>query len=91
MGKRPEYEQVRAYKKAHGWELMDRFGAHALGIGRWEEDGEETDEPALLVYVENRKHVGDRVPDRVSFRPPEADEDVEVRTRIIESPQAQIE
>ena len=72
MANRPSIEQVRQLKRERGWELMKRYGAHALGVGRSEEGEGPAAEPALLFYVERK-------------------EEAEVRTRVIESPQAQLE
>lgn len=90
MAERPTIEQVREFKKAHGWRLMDRYGAHALGIGRSEGEGAEG-EPVLLFYVERKAEAEERIPSTLSFRPREADREMEVPTRIVESPQARME
>lgn len=93
MAERPDIDQVRAFKKSRQWELMERYGAHALGIGRLEDEAQEkaADEPALLFYVERKDEAEGRIPAKLTFRPEGADEDVEVKTRIVESPQAQLE
>lgn len=88
----PDYSRLREFKKAHGWELMRKHGAHSLGIGWKEVDGEKTDQPALIFYVPKREADPDApVPQKFSFVPEDEEREVDVVTDVVESPAAQLE
>ena len=92
---RPEYAWLREFKKAHGRELVHRYGAHAVGIGRKRTGGEKTDQIALIFYVA-RKGSGpaperEPIPETISFIPSGMSEPVQLVTDVVETPPAEFE
>ncbi len=52
MKESPDYEVIRAFKNRNAIELLNKYGAHSLGI-RWKtEDGTKTNQLALAFYVD---------------------------------------
>lgn len=92
---RPEYGWLRALKQQRERELMTRHGAHAIGIGRKRVGGADTDQLALLFYVERKDDPDtmnvDRIPATISFRPRAGDDPVELKTDVIEAPRARLD
>jgi hypothetical protein len=82
-----EYARLLELKRTRGRELMQRYGANALGIGWKRTEGKWTDQLALLFYVEDKRSPrGERVPPSIRFTPEGTEEAVEVPTDVIESP-----
>jgi hypothetical protein len=88
----PEYALLLELKRTQGTELMQRYGANALGIGWKRKDGEKTGQLALIFYVDDKQSPrGQQVPPSIRFTPKDAEEVVELPTDVIESPPAQFE
>ena len=92
---RPEYAWLQEFKKAHGRELVDRYGAHGVGIGWKRIGGEKTGQVALIFYVE-RKAPGELpeaepIPEQIAFTPSGMSEPVLLVTDVVESPPAELE
>jgi len=83
--------EIRELKQERGRELMERYGAHAIGVGRKTVGGERTDELALIFYVERKGETEHPVPPILEHRPQEGGEAVAVPTDVVESPRAQPE
>lgn len=95
LADQPEYAWLREFKKLHGRELVDRYGAHGVGIGWKRTGGEKTDQAALIFYVA-RKGPGDStetepIPETISFTPSGMSEPVLLVTDVIETPPAVFE
>jgi hypothetical protein len=92
---RPEYGWLREFKKAHGRELLHRYGAHAVGIGRKRTGGEMTDDLALVFYVEHKRPEDELetepIPPSIPFTPSGMDEPVLLATDVVEAPPAEFE
>ena len=88
---RPEYAWLREFKKLRGWELIDRHGAHGLGIGWKRVDGEKTDQPALVFYVTHKSGDSGEIPATFSFTPSGSAEAVELVTDVVQTPAATFE
>jgi len=95
LSERPEYAWLREYKQAHARELLERFGAHALGIGWKRVAGQRTDQPALIFYVQEKKGLDeidtDPIPASIAFTPSNSDQTVLLLTDVVESPPPQLE
>lgn len=92
---KPEYAWLRQFKRAHGAQLRDAYGAHSVGIGWKRTGGRKTDQLALLFYVE-RKIPAEQlttapVPPTIPFNPPDTSEPVLLKTDVIECPPAEFE
>ena len=87
----PDHETIRAFKAAHGEELRERYGAHAVGIGRRRVDGVKLDELALVLYVESRSDGRAReIPSHFTFHP-DGGAPVEIPSTVVEQPRAREE
>lgn len=86
---RPEYAWLQELKRSRGEQLRRRYGAHSLGIGWKRVGGRKTDDLALIFYVE-RKGTGS-IPEEIEFVPPGSDQQVRLRTDVVESPPAVFE
>lgn len=94
MENRPEYGWLREFKKAHGWDLMRRYGAHGLGIGWKRENGRKTNQLALIFYVDRNSEdqaAGAPIPPAFSFTPSGVDAPVSLPTDVVETPAATLE
>lgn len=91
MARRAEEREIRELKQERGRELMERYGAHAVGVGRKTVEGERTDDLALIFYVERKGETACPVPATLEHRPAEGGEALEVPTDVVESPRAQLE
>jgi hypothetical protein len=95
MENRPEYAWLREFKKAHGWDLMRRYGAHGLGIGWKRENGRKTNQLALVFYVDRNstedRAAGPTIPPAFTFTPADADAPVSLPTDVVETPAATLE
>jgi hypothetical protein len=93
MGKRaserPEYAWLRAYKAAHGRELLRKHGAHAIGIGWKRVAGSKTDRLALIFYVEHKRPADklavEPVPPEISYTPSGSERPVQLATDVVET------
>ena len=92
---RPEYAWLREYKKAHGRELLRRYGAHSMGIGWKRVAGQKTDQLALIFYVARKYPLdalaAEPVPATITFTPASSDGPVQLVTDVIEVPPARFE
>lgn len=95
LRERPEYAWLREYKKAHGRDLLERFGAHALGIGWKRVAGQRTDQLALIFYVVKKEALDeidiDPIPASIAFTPSNSDKTVLLSTDVIESAPSKFE
>jgi hypothetical protein len=95
METRPEYAWLRQFKDAHGWKLMQRYGAHGLGIGWKREKGRKTDQLALIFYVDRRRVSPQAgappIPPAFTFTPEGSNASVELPTDVVETPAATLE
>lgn len=91
---RPEYAHLRAFKQAHQWDLMRRYGAHSLGIGWKTEKGKKSGRLALIFYVGRKgpfAAAGQPIPKTITYQPESADQPVELLTDVVEAPPARLE
>jgi hypothetical protein len=92
---KPEYAWLREFKQAHGKELLERHGAHAIGIGWKRVAGETTDRLALIIYVERKRPAdeleADPVPPSITFTPSSSDQPVVLETDVVETAPAKFE
>jgi hypothetical protein len=92
---RPEYAWLREFKKTHGRELLERYGAHSIGIGWKRVAGEKTDQLALIFYVERKsptdKLATEPVPPSITFVPSDSDKPVLLETDVVETAPAKFE
>lgn len=92
VNERPEYAWLREFKKAHGKELLQRYGAHSIGIGWKRVAGNKSDQLALIFYVERKRPVGrlaaEPIPPTITFTPSNLDEPVLLKTDVVEVPPA---
>ncbi len=92
---RAEYAWLREFKRAHGRELLHRYGAHAIGIGRKRVSGGRTGRLALIFYVERKRPSAELTtePIPLSFvhTPSGSDEPVRLLTDVVESAPARFE
>jgi hypothetical protein len=95
MEMRPEYAWLRQFKDVHGRELMQRYGAHGLGVGWKRENGRKTDQLALIFYVDRRRVTlqagAPPIPPTFTFMPEGSNESVELPTDVVETPAATLE
>ena len=97
MSKEETYALLRQYKASvDGRELLARYGAHSMGIGRKITDGEATDDLALRIYVTKKRvrselAAGEEVPGTITFRPRHSERRRRLSTDIIETPMARFE
>lgn len=87
---RPEYAHLREFKKKHQWDLMRRYNAHGLGVGRKRVGGEKTEDLALIFYVES-KSAETQIPETFSFLPEGEEQAVELLTDVVVTEMAQLE
>lgn len=87
-----EYGLLLELKRTRGEELMQRYGANALGIGWKRKGGEKTDQLALIFYIDSKRSPRSQpVPPSIRFAPKDSEEEVELPTDVIESPPAEFE
>lgn len=93
MEEHPDYEVIRAFKSAHAFEMLEKYGAHSIGIRRKTEAGKKTRRPVLTFYLDpNRaKSSTEPVPPFFEFHPSPGDAVVRIPTEVIDSPQAEFE
>ncbi len=73
-------------------ELMRRYAAHSLGIGRLIPDDERDERLALLFYVDpGAAASAEPVPPDVEYLPPDRTEPVTLPTRVVDSAPAEFE
>lgn len=92
---RPEYAWLREFKKIHGWELMQEYNAHAIGIGRKKINGRRTEQLVLIFYVERKLPsediTTDPIPTTFTFTPGNSDQPVILKTDVVEVAPAKFE
>jgi hypothetical protein len=95
MESRPEYAWLREFKEAKGWDLMQRYGAHGIGIGWKRDDGRKTNQLALVFYVDrekpSRQGHAPPIPPAFTFTPAGSEVPVELPTDVVETPAATFE
>jgi hypothetical protein len=97
MSKEETYALLRQYKaRVDGRQMLARYGAHSMGIGRKISDGEVTDELALRIYVTKKRvsselAAGEEVPGTITFQPDFSERRRRLTTDIIETPMARFE
>lgn len=93
----PEYAFLREFKEREvSFETLNRFGAHAVGIGRKVTQGQKTDQLCLRFYVAKKRpieslNMAERIPESFSFRPRQSEQEVRIITDVIEAPPARSE
>jgi hypothetical protein len=90
------YKLLRELKANTTFEFLDRFGAHAIGIGRKNVHEKPTDKLALRVYVAKKRPSAklsseEKVPASISFFSRKAKREKKLVTDVIEAPPAQFE
>jgi len=92
---RPEYAWLREFKTIHGNELRKIYGAHSIGIGWKRVDGKKTNQLALIFYVERKSHgemeTIESIPSTITFKPSNLDENVQLKTDVVESTPSKLE
>jgi hypothetical protein len=92
---RPEYAWLKELKATKGEELRQRYGAHAVGIGRKRVGGKPTEDLALIFYVSRKRPAGsgdpDAIPPVIRFTPKGAREAVLLPTDVREAEPAEAE
>lgn len=86
-----DYPRLREYKAGHVTaEGIGRLGAHSVGIGRKEVEGERTETLALRVYVERKQPVArlsaEPVPESVALLSRKERREFRLPTDVIETP-----
>src|SRR5437588_8403340 len=76
----PDLDRIREIKEAAQRRLLAIPGVHAVGIGAKYVHGQNTAEPAIIVFVEKKKPVSELQPYEVI--PPEIDG---VKTDVVEA------
>ncbi|MGI9551194.1 MAG: hypothetical protein ACR2MT_08350 [Aurantibacter sp.] len=56
------YLYVKAYKKNHGRALMEKYNAHAMGIGWKNDEAGGKKEPALMLYITSKYYLKNKIP-----------------------------
>lgn len=86
------YSLLREYKqKECTFEMLNRFGAHSVGIGRKVVQGRKTKQLSLRFYVAKKVpfdslDTNQLIPESISFRPSWTDKESLILTDIIETP-----
>ena len=97
LGKHRDYGLLRELKATSlTFDLLPRWGAHAMGIGRKWVAGKKTDQLSLRVYVASKRpekllSSEEKVPDHIRFQSRKAKREVRLETDVIETPPAQFE
>jgi len=91
MVRKANEAEMRELKRVRGPELMRRYGAHAVGVGRKVVGGERTKELAIVFYVENKGDTENPVPPVLELAGDGGGEPAKVATDVVESPRAQLE
>ncbi len=97
MPEKEMYVLLREYKASVDVrELLARWGAHSMGIGRKIVDGKVTDRLALRVYVAKKRRSDElapreRIPETISFLPQGSKQRRQIYTDVIEAPPARFE
>ena len=84
----PMYSAIRQYKADYGRSLMDRYGAHALGISWKDVEGESV--PALIFYVVPASPRPESIPEFVQLTDRES-RSVMIPTKVVFSEEAKFE
>jgi hypothetical protein len=90
MEEHPDYDLIRAFKDAHALELLEKYGAHSIGVRRETEPGEEVRRPVLAFYLDPNRDRSrtEPVPPFLEFQPEPGEAVVRIPTAVIDSPQA---
>ena len=97
MSREEKYTLLREYKAGvDGREMLARYGAHSMGIGRKITDGEATDEISLRFYVTKKRLSSEmmpheEIPTTITFQPRHSESRRRLTTDIIETPMARFE
>lgn len=91
MAENETYQQLQQLRRTQGWELMERYGAHGLGIGKKTVRGRKTEEWSLIFYVERKGGGPEPIPPRLSYLPEGKHREVKLATDVVEAPQARLE
>lgn len=89
-----ELRWLREFKDRDAVLLMQRYGAHSLGIGRRAPDDDEDQRLALLFYLDPggpERGAAEDVPPALEYLPEGQGAPVELATRVVESPRAEFE
>lgn len=96
LSSNPTYQLLREFKANTSVELLDRLGAHGIGIGRKHVKEKPTDKLAIRVYVAKKRPTAqlsseEKVPTSISFFSRKAKRERKLVTDVIEAPLAQFE
>lgn len=85
---------MREFKNREANELMQRYGAHSLGIGRLTPGDSDDQRMALLFYLDpDGPELGaaEPVPPELDYVPSGRSRPVSLPTRVVEAPRAEFE
>jgi len=97
INKHRDYRFLREYKAGFPTlELLDRYAAHSVGIGRKIVGGKVTNQLALRVYVAKKRLAAElsseeAIPKSMRFYSQNSEKESRLNTDVIETPPAQIE
>lgn len=97
LSRHRDYGLLREFKGTTlSLDVLPRWGAHSMGIGRKWVGGKETDQLSLRVYVASKRAEKllsreEKVPDHVRFLSRKAKREVRLATDVVETPPAQFE
>lgn len=92
MSREQELQWMRELLASRAAELMRRYGAHSLGIGRLDPGADQDDRVALLFYTDPaRSAAAEPLPPLLEYVPGDRTEPVELLTRVVESAPADFE
>ncbi len=81
------------FVSTEGDRLLREYHAHGIGVGRRKQHGRDTDEPAIVFYVERAVPRGSpgAIPATLTFTPPGAREPVQAWTEVEEEAAAHLQ
>ncbi len=85
------YQHLQQLRHQRGWELMEQYGAHGLGVGKKTVGSKKTDDWSLIFYVERKGDGPEPIPPRLRFLPEGKHQEVELATDVVEAPRARLE
>lgn len=90
-----EYKWIKQYLAENKWGLMEKFGAHSLGIGWKKIQGKKTKQVALLFYVSRKGAIHEpaqhAIPSAIEYMLPVSGKTVSIMTDVVESEAAELE
>lgn len=85
--------QYDEFVSTRGRELVTRYNAHGIAVGRRHADGAETEQLAVVFYVERRIPNGDpgAIPPFLTFVPRDSAQSVQLTTEVVEEETASLQ